>query len=209
MAYNRYDTIPPLGQSNSYDHHFEYRPGSRPHYVAPCDRHCSHVCQRCNRKKNYCACHVHKEEPKKPVSEPKKWRALDYCDEKGHAHGTVSQEAEQSITTQQGSDEWIIIRDSADIDVISSDTQVAASLQVGLQVAITVVLSIVIGSSSTIDAIVEDFNEMITTKQQNRQKTIIENSRNVEVTTNDTDVALNIQLLLQILVAILVVLDVL
>jgi spore coat protein X len=51
--------------------------------------------------------------------------------------------------------------------------------------------------------------EKIKVKQINRQQTYIENSRGVNITTTDTDIAVNIQLLLQVLVAILVKLDIL
>jgi spore coat protein X len=46
-------------------------------------------------------------------------------------------------------------------------------------------------------------------EQTNKQKIYIENSKDVEITTTDTDVALNVQVLLQVLVAIIVLIDVL
>ncbi|GMR67912.1 hypothetical protein BAC7755_45800 [Bacillus sp. MN7755] len=46
-------------------------------------------------------------------------------------------------------------------------------------------------------------------KQVNKQETVIRNSRNVTVTTTDTDIAVNVQILLQILLALLVKLNIL
>ncbi|RJS62821.1 spore coat protein [Priestia filamentosa] len=45
--------------------------------------------------------------------------------------------------------------------------------------------------------------------QVNRQKVLIEGSQDVKVSTTDTDVAISIQLLIQLLVAVVVQLDIL
>ncbi|GAB3790837.1 spore coat protein [Virgibacillus kimchii] len=143
------------------------------------------------------------------MSKTKEWRALDHCDDTTRNDETVLQEGEQSVTTQQESFEWIIIKDSEDINVTTTDTQVAASLEVGIQVAIAVVLSIAIGSSSQADDVVQDLKQVTRNRQSNRQKTIVEHSKDVDITTRDTDIAINLQLLIQILVAIVVSLDIL
>ncbi|AWG44283.1 spore coat protein (plasmid) [Priestia filamentosa] len=137
----------------------------------------------------------------------KKWRALDHCDDPNDK--TVLQEGDQVVSNKQGSFEWIIIKDSEGVDVTSTDTQAAVSLQVGIQVAIAVVLSITIGDTNRANEVVEDLKQIIKTRQSNSQKTIIEGSKNVEITTTDTDLAINIQLLIKILVAIVVRLDIL
>ncbi|MDQ0411868.1 spore coat protein [Mesobacillus stamsii] len=141
----------------------------------------------------------------------KTWRALDYCDcetEKAN-NQEVTQEAEQKLVTKQQSFEWIIIKDSEDVDVHTTDTQAAVSLQLGLQAAIAAVITISLGDSEKAKAVVNDINQVFKTKQRNVQKMIIEGSKHVEIRTTDTDVAVNIQALLQILVTLIAKLDIL
>ena len=139
----------------------------------------------------------------------KKWRALDHCDNDNQNEADVLQEADQSVSSEQESFEWIIVKDSEDVEVRTTDTQVAVSLQLGIQVAIAVVLSVTIGDSDQSKAVVQDFKQFLKTKQRNSQKTVIEGSKHIKVTTTDTDLAVNIQALLQILLAIVAKLDVL
>ncbi|WP_010651801.1 spore coat protein [Oceanobacillus massiliensis] len=140
----------------------------------------------------------------------KEWRALDHCDDNNDGNNAdVQQEADQVVDNTQFSDEWIIIKDSEGVNVTTTDTQAAISLQIGIQIAIAIVLSITIGDSDRSDDVFQDFKQVMGTRQSNRQKTIIEKSKNVEVTTEDTDIAINIQLLIQILVAIVINLDIL
>jgi spore coat protein X len=146
------------------------------------------------------------------MSEDKKWRALDHCEkgkDKCDDGETVLQEGEQYMKTEQQSFEWIIIKDSEGVDVHTTDTQAAVSLQLGLQAAIAAVISITIGDTDRGNAVVQDLKQVMKNKQRNTQKTIIESSKHVKVTTTDTDVAVNIQALLQILIAVVVKLDVL
>jgi len=139
----------------------------------------------------------------------KKWRALDHCDNDNQNEADVLQEADQSVSSEQESFEWIIVKDSEDVEVRTTDTQVAVSLQLGIQVAIAVVLSVTIGDSDQSKAVVQDLKQFLKTKQRNSQKTVIEGSKHIKVTTTDTDLAVNIQALLQILLAIVAKLDVL
>lgn len=139
----------------------------------------------------------------------KKWRALDHCDDNSNNDAAVTQDANQVVSNTQQSYEWIVVRDSEGISVQTTDTQVAVSLQAALQVAIAVVISITIGDSEAGKEVVQDLKQFIKTKQRNNQKTVIEGSRNVQVVTTDTQVAVNIQALLQILVAIVAKIDVL
>lgn len=142
------------------------------------------------------------------MSQEKKWRALDHCDTDKGKDAEVTQEADQKAITKQQSYEWIIIKDSECVDVHTTDTQAAISLQLGLQAAIAAVISITIGDSERGNAIVDEIKQVIKTKQKNTQKTIIEGSKHVEVKTTDTDIAVNIQALLQILVALVAKLDI-
>ena len=75
--------------------------------------------------------------------------------------------------------------------------------------AIAVVVRISIGDGDQSDSVIQDVKQFAKIKQKNAQKTIIENSTNVKVRTSDTDLAVNILLLLQVLVAILVSLEIL
>ena len=143
------------------------------------------------------------------MSNEKKWRALDHCDTGKGNEADVTQEADQKLVTKQQSFEWIIIKDSECIDVHTTDTQAAISLQLGLQAAIAAVISIAIGDSDKGKAVVNEIKQVIKTKQRNTQKTIIEGSKHVEVKTTDTDIAVNIQALLQILVTLVAKLDIL
>ncbi|MBY7142199.1 spore coat protein [Virgibacillus sp. NKC19-3] len=138
----------------------------------------------------------------------KEWRALDHCDDV-EDNAPADQEGEQTVSTEQVSDEWIIIKDSEGVDVVTTDTKAAVSLQLGIQAAIAAVISISIADADQADRITQDLNQISRTRQSNRQKTIVEKSKNVEITTTDTDIAVNIQLLIQVLVAIVVSLDIL
>ncbi|HLR61009.1 MAG TPA: spore coat protein [Lentibacillus sp.] len=140
-----------------------------------------------------------------------KWRALDHCDENTNDQNNaeVTQDADQFVSNQQNSDEWIIIKDSQDIDVTTTDRQAAFSLQLGIEAAIGAVINISIGNGSQSDSVTQGIRQMVSTRQGNCQKTIVEQSRDIEITTRDTDVAVNIQLLFQILAAIVASLDIL
>ncbi|MEH7072749.1 spore coat protein [Neobacillus drentensis] len=137
-----------------------------------------------------------------------KWKALENCDKKSN-EADVMQDAKQVVESQQQSFEWIVIKDSECVDVHTTDTQVAVSLQAAIQVAIAIVITITIGDSEKGNAVVQDLKQIFKTRQRNSQKTIIHGSKDVKVTTTDTQVAVNIQALLQILVALVAKLDVL
>ncbi|MFE4047068.1 MULTISPECIES: spore coat protein [unclassified Priestia] len=120
----------------------------------------------------------------------------------------VVQDADQLSLIDQESDELIWIKDSCDITVHTTDTQAAISIQVAIQVAIAIVLRITIGDSAEDNGVFQDLLQLSDIEQTNKQKIYIENSKDVEIRTTDTDVALNIQLLLQVLVAIIVLVDI-
>lgn len=121
----------------------------------------------------------------------------------------IFQDAVQKSDIGQGSDELIIIRDSCNIEVSSTDTQIALSLQVALQVAIAIVINIAILDDVQADDITNRLLQKSSISQVNRQKVLIEGSQDVKVSTTDTDVAISIQLLIQLLVAVVVQLDIL
>ncbi|MGY0694396.1 spore coat protein [Virgibacillus sp. FSP13] len=126
-----------------------------------------------------------------------------------NADTDVTQDQSSQVNNLQSSIESIVIKDSCDVDVSSTDTQAALNIQVALQAAIALVISISIADSSTGDAITQDLYAKLKSSQVNKQHTYIENSRGVNVTTRDTDIAVNAQLLLQVLIALVVRLDIL
>ena len=121
----------------------------------------------------------------------------------------IEQEARQLNSEVQISEELIFIKDSCNVDVTSTDVKAALSLQAALQAAIAVIVSISIADGDRADRITQDLLQSSRIKQITRQKTIVENSRDVDIKTTDAQVALNIQLLLQLLLALIVELDVL
>ncbi|WP_227874351.1 spore coat protein [Tumebacillus algifaecis] len=121
----------------------------------------------------------------------------------------VEQEAEQVSRTLQRSEEVIIIRDSFGVEVSTTDTKAAVNLQVALQLAIAVVLSLTIADGDRAERITQELLQKVQVKQVNKQRTVIENSRNVEVITTDVDVAANIQVLVQVLLALVAKIEVL
>lgn len=138
------------------------------------------------------------------------WSATDDCKCKHPMdQSLVDQDATQSINNTQISNELILIKDSCNIDVSTTDTKVALSIQAALQAALVAVISISLGSSSRAEAIVQDLTQKIRVDQENRQKILIENSKEVYITTTDTFIAVNIQVLFQILLALVVRIDVL
>lgn len=150
----------------------------------------------------------------RPIQSEKKnckWSALDPSSSHPMAweDAAVVQGEEVKAATTQYSEEQIIVKDSADIEIHTTDTQAAVALQAALQVGIALAISITIGDSEKADKVTQDLLAKVRISQSNRQQTYIENSRGVNITTTDTDLAVNIQLLLQVLVAILVKLDIL
>lgn len=144
-----------------------------------------------------------------------RWSALDCGSKHPMSPCGCGQEEEAAEGAQVISDidqishELIVIRDSCNVTVSTTDTQIAASLQAALQVAIAIVVNISIADGTRAERVTAELLERSQIRQTNRQKLIIVNSRDVEVTTEDTDIAISLQLLLQILLALIVQLDIL
>jgi spore coat protein X len=138
-----------------------------------------------------------------------KWSALDPRGKHPLDDSDFEQEADQVNKMIQKSYEQIIIKDSADVEVTTTDTQVALSLQAAIQAAIVLVISVSIADSTKAEQITQELLQKSKSVQVNRQQTYIQNSRGVRVTTTDTDIVINIQLLLQILLALVVRVDIL
>ncbi|WP_213165465.1 spore coat protein [Alkalicella caledoniensis] len=115
-----------------------------------------------------------------------------------------AQDADQVSKVIQKTIEEIIIKDSCDVTVRTTNIQAAVNLQAAIQVAIVAILSITIASHERAEKIAQDLLQRSKIKQVDYQRTFIENSRGVEVHTTDASIAVSIQLLLQILVFLLI-----
>ena len=168
---------------------------------------CNNTCYQ-----NQCTCQEPEScyEDKKPCEEKPKWNALDPSScHPFDTDDTVDQDKDAQLNNIQKSIESIVIKDSCDVDVTTTDIQAALNVQLVLQVAISLVISISIADSSKADTITQELNAKLQTSQINKQQVYVENSRGVNVFTTDTDLAVNIQLLLQVLIALVVKLDIL
>lgn len=121
---------------------------------------------------------------------------------------TLTQDADQIVMFEQESDECIWIKDSCNITVKSHDTQAAVSLQASLQLAIALVLSISLGSSDQGRVVAQEMLQKFDDTQSNKQKIYIENSKDCEIHTTDTDLSVNIQALLDVLLTLVAKVDV-
>ncbi|CAH0344514.1 spore coat protein [Bacillus sp. CECT 9360] len=144
-----------------------------------------------------------------------RWSALDpdsrhpmsnYCKDDDNE---IEQDATQKSSEYQLSEELIYIKDSCNVEINSTDVKAALSLQAALQAAIAVVISISIADGDRADKVTQDLLQSSKITQITRQKTIVENSRDIDIRTTDAQVAVNIQLLLQLLLALIVELDIL
>ncbi|WP_337018433.1 spore coat protein [Oceanobacillus massiliensis] len=131
----------------------------------------------------------------------------DHNDDPSNA--TVVQDADQYSFMEQESAEMIWVKESCNIRVNTTDTQVGISLQAALQLAIALVIRITIGDSDRGEEVSQELVQHFNLDQTNRQKIYICNTKDATVTTTDTDLAINIQILLQILVAIIIMIDIL
>lgn len=122
---------------------------------------------------------------------------------------TVEQVFDQVSVTTQTNDETIIIKDSCDVEVHTTSTEVAVNIQIAIQVALALILEVSIADSTARNDVLQELLQLTRVKQANKVKTIVENSRNVRVTTTDTDVAVTAQIAVQILVALLVIVEIL
>ncbi|MDQ0256092.1 spore coat protein X [Evansella vedderi] len=141
------------------------------------------------------------------------WDALNpdsahpLCDRKDFQE--EAQEAVNKSKTLQLNEEYIFIKDSCDVTVTSTDTKGALNIQAGIQTAIAVLISLSVDDPATAEKLTQELLQTSKIKQVSFQKTVVENSRNVEITTVDAQIAANIQILVQILIAVAIKLDLL
>lgn len=156
-----------------------------------------------------------REDDRKERRQEKRWSALDSDDRHPlsafcrNEDNNIDQRAVQGNSEFQLSEELIFIKDSCDVKVTSVDLKAALSLQAAIQAAIAVIISISIADGQDSSSITQELLQTSKISQITRQKTIVENSRDIEIKTTDAQIAINIQLLLQLLLAIIVEVDVL
>lgn len=131
-----------------------------------------------------------------------------YPENKDSHKADVTQDANQFAAMEQDSDELIYIKESCNICVHTTATQASASLQIALQLAIALVLRITIFDNDKGNSIAQDLLQYFDSEQSNKQKIVIENSKDINVKTSDTDIAVNINALLEVLLSLVVKLDI-
>lgn len=171
---------------------------------------CREESSRDRRRESSC-----REESSRDRHKQKRWSALDSDDRHPlsafcrNEENNIDQRATQGNSEFQLSEELIFIKDSCDVTVTSVDLKAALSLQAAIQAAIAVIISISIADGQDSASITQELLQTSKISQITRQKTIVENSRDIEIRTTDAQIAINIQLLLQLLLAIIVEVDVL
>ena len=203
-----YDSDVKSGLRKKYFHS-----GSKPTEGANESYHCGHCGEKCydsSRECNKCSRDRQNESSKRPQTE------FNYSDSKfsnnnfsNNNDAFVLQDASQYSFMDQESAELIWVKESCNITVTSTDTQAAVSLQAGLQLAIALVINISIADSSQRDAVAQEMMQQFSLSQTNKQKIFIYNTKDAVVTTQDTDLAINIQALLQVLLALVLLIDIL
>lgn len=116
----------------------------------------------------------------------------------------VSETAGQYSLTNQTQSENLIIVNSSDVAVITAQIQAAVSVQVAIQFALAFVLSIVIADDAQSKEIYQELMQLTATNQSMRQQTGIVDSHDILVVNVDLEASIQIQILLQILLALVV-----
>ena len=116
----------------------------------------------------------------------------------------IHESASQYSFNRQSQNETLFIANSSDVLVITAQIQAAVSVQVAIQLAIALVLSIVIFDEPQSKAIYEELMQLTSTTQSMRQQTGIVDSHDVLVINVDLEASVQIQILLQILLALVV-----
>jgi spore coat protein X len=122
--------------------------------------------------------------------------------------GMVQENAQFNMDVQE-SDELIIIKESCGIKVNTTENEVALSLQLALQLALTIVVKIAIGTSDNAESITQELVQHFNSDQKIVKKIHIENSKDTTITVDVNEIAVNIQAMLQILLALVAKLEVL
>lgn len=115
----------------------------------------------------------------------------------------IENESKQITKELQKIEETIIIRDSCDVEVLVKDKQFALSLQAALQAIIVAILYEYVGNYEKTREISQELFQLAIQKQITKQRFIVSHSKNVKIKSFDEQVEVNIQILVQLLVALL------
>ncbi|WP_067620030.1 spore coat protein [Alicyclobacillus acidiphilus] len=133
---------------------------------------------------------------------------LDKFPSESEASSQIVELAEQSVYDDQASYVTVIVKDSAEVQVETADFQAALALQLTLQLALALILSVAIADDATYTRVVNDIVSRIQEVQLLRRVIRIEGSYNVRVRVLATELAFNLQLLLQLMATIVAQLEV-
>ncbi|ADM37242.1 spore coat protein CotX [Bacillus spizizenii ATCC 6633 = JCM 2499] len=123
----------------------------------------------------------------------------------GDDNAFINQDLAQANLNKQVSDETIIIRDSCDINVTSTDVQAVTSVVTAINAAVVTATLTSIADGVIAELVAQDLLQLTANKQVNRQKLLIECSRGVNVSTVDVDIAALVSTATNTLIAILVI----
>ncbi|MEC1755076.1 spore coat protein CotX [Bacillus mojavensis] len=123
----------------------------------------------------------------------------------GNDNAFIDQDLAQANLNKQVSDETIIIRDSCDINVTSTDVQAVTSVVTAINAAVVTATLTSIADGVIAELVAQDLLQLTANKQVNRQKLLIECSRGVNVSTVDVDIAALVSTATNTLIAILVI----
>lgn len=132
---------------------------------------------------------------------------FDKCPEPGK-NADVIEQALQDISSDQTDYVVVIVKDSEQVEVLTEDLQVALQLQALLQAALALILTIGIGDDNQANRIMLDMMSRIKETQHIRKVICVDNSFRVQIRVTSTELAFNLQLLLQLLASLLVKLEV-
>ena len=150
----------------------------------------------------------HPLEHKEKEKEERKCNCDICCNNNGFGNDNnafIDQDLAQANLNKQVSDETIIIRDSCDINVSSTDVQAVTSVLTALNSATIVLTLTSIADGVIAELVAQDLLQIAANKQVNRQKLLIECSRGVNVTTVDADIATVVSTAVNLLVAVLTI----
>lgn len=123
----------------------------------------------------------------------------------GNDNAFIDQNLAQANLNKQVSDETIIIRDSCDINVSSTDVQAVTSVVTAVNATVLTVALTSIADGVIAELVAQDLLQLSANKQVNRQKLLIECSRGVNITTVDADIATLVSTATNTLVALLAI----
>ncbi|GLV14281.1 hypothetical protein Heshes_19650 [Alicyclobacillus hesperidum] len=121
---------------------------------------------------------------------------------------SIAQNAILEIDDNESSILDIIVKDSANVEINSHDLQAALSLQAALELALAIVLSVSVADGNAASQVTEDLLARICTAQRIRRVIRVDNAYAVRVQVVATELAVQLQLLLQVLAAIVAKLEV-